>query len=253
MMNQIQKSSGFSLVEIMIASTLSLVLIGGVMQIYQSSKVTYNLQNELADLQENERIALNVLNSNIRMAGFSQNIPVTSFIDRSDDPYTDADAEGNRPKLTRDGGGNNSDQITIRYQSDVDCLGQDVPATGIAINTFFIQNEELKCRGNGNAASQPLASNIESMQILYGINTSSDAEDVAPDRYVNIDAVSDVSKVTGIRIALLIRSAGAVKSQPEEYSFTLLDAPPIEDTDDVGDRHKRQVVTSTILLRNAAM
>jgi type IV pilus assembly protein PilW len=245
---------GFSLVEIMIATSLSLVLIGGVLQIYQSSKTTYNLQNELADLQENERVALDVLNSNIRMAGFFRGVP-RGFIETSVDPNNSS------LQQTMDGGGTNNDRITVVFQSNTDCLGQDTSGDGIgfSVNTFFVENEQLKCRGNGGADggsittlgknAQVLANNIESMQILYGINTSGDATDVAPDRFVNLNDVSDISKVTGIRIALLIRSAGAVKPQPEPYSYTLLDASPIADSN--GDKHKRQVVTSSILLRNA--
>jgi len=250
----IDNERGFSLVEIMIASSLSLVLIAGVLQIYQSSKTTYNLQNELADLQENERIALSVLTTNIRMTGFARDVPVFPFIDTVDDPVNTSF------KLTQDGGGTNNDRITIKFQSNTDCLGEDTSGVGFAVNTFFIENEELKCRGNGTATggnpttvagtAQPLASNIESMQILYGVNTSSNATDSAPNRYVNIGdsaLASDMSNVTGVRIALLIRSSGSVKPQTESADFTLLDSPTLS----YNDNHKRQLVTTTILLRNS--
>ncbi|HFE32676.1 MAG TPA: prepilin-type N-terminal cleavage/methylation domain-containing protein, partial [Gammaproteobacteria bacterium] len=43
--------SGFSLVEILVAMTLSLVLLGGTIVIYASSKDSYRLQENIAGMQ----------------------------------------------------------------------------------------------------------------------------------------------------------------------------------------------------------
>lgn len=61
---------GFSLVEIMVAVTLSLVLMAGVMQIYLSSKQSFRMQEALSRVQENGRFALEFLSRDIRMADF---------------------------------------------------------------------------------------------------------------------------------------------------------------------------------------
>jgi type IV pilus assembly protein PilW len=60
---------GFSLVELMIAITLSLVLTLGVIEIFSSSKQTNRTQSALGNLQENARFALDMLSYDIRMAG----------------------------------------------------------------------------------------------------------------------------------------------------------------------------------------
>jgi len=61
---------GFSLVELMIAMTISLVLLGGVGQIYSSSKQTYRAQEANSRLQESGRTATILLQREIRPAGF---------------------------------------------------------------------------------------------------------------------------------------------------------------------------------------
>jgi len=60
---------GLSLIELMIATGLSLILTLGVIQIFSSSKQTSRVQDSLARLQENARFALDLLAHDIRMAG----------------------------------------------------------------------------------------------------------------------------------------------------------------------------------------
>ncbi len=61
---------GFSVVEIMIALTISLVLLAGVYKIYLGSKQSYRLTEGEARLQENGRFAMYFLTRTIRGAGY---------------------------------------------------------------------------------------------------------------------------------------------------------------------------------------
>jgi len=69
MINMKRKQRGLSLIELMIATSLSLILTTGVIQIFSSSKQTSRVQDSLARLQENARFALDLLAHDIRMAG----------------------------------------------------------------------------------------------------------------------------------------------------------------------------------------
>ena len=62
--------TGFSLVEMMVAMTISLVLVLGVATIMISSKRSYNVQQDMARMQENARFAIEFLNKDLRMAGY---------------------------------------------------------------------------------------------------------------------------------------------------------------------------------------
>lgn len=61
---------GFSLVELMVAMALSLVLLGGVLAIFASSKKTYETTDRLSRIQETGRYALDSIVRDLRGAGF---------------------------------------------------------------------------------------------------------------------------------------------------------------------------------------
>jgi type IV pilus assembly protein PilW len=62
--------SGMSLVEVMVAMLLGLFLVGGMMQVFTSSRLTYRVHESTARMQETGRMALEVLSRDIRMADF---------------------------------------------------------------------------------------------------------------------------------------------------------------------------------------
>lgn len=62
--------SGMTLVEILVALVISLVLIGGVVQIFVGNKLTYRTQDNLSRIQENGRYAIELLNQDIRMVNY---------------------------------------------------------------------------------------------------------------------------------------------------------------------------------------
>lgn len=91
---------GFSLVELMVAITISLILIGGLIQIFISSKRSYLIQDSIGRMQENGRYVMDVLHSDLRLAGYlGGNADVTTV-------------GGNLAPITPDGScvGNDDDQ-----------------------------------------------------------------------------------------------------------------------------------------------
>jgi type IV pilus assembly protein PilW len=68
--NSITRQSGMTLVEIMVAMLVGIFLTGGVLQVFASSKQTYRVHEATSRMQENGRMALEVLSRDIRMADF---------------------------------------------------------------------------------------------------------------------------------------------------------------------------------------
>jgi len=64
------RQHGFSLVELMVAMTLSLLLMAGALSILYSSKTTYNENDRLARLQESGRTVVEMILRDARPAGF---------------------------------------------------------------------------------------------------------------------------------------------------------------------------------------
>ncbi len=66
-----RKSQGFTLVELMVAVTISLIILVAVAQLFATSRSTYGLEENLARVQENGRFAMEFLTQDIRMAGYA--------------------------------------------------------------------------------------------------------------------------------------------------------------------------------------
>ena len=71
-MNVVKRSyqQGLSLVELMVAMVLGLLISLGVIQIFDSNRVSYRTQEALSRVQESGRIAISLLSREIRIAGF---------------------------------------------------------------------------------------------------------------------------------------------------------------------------------------
>lgn len=231
---------GISMVEILVAVTISLVLMAGISQIFLSSKTSYNLQDGLGRLQENARYALDTLNRSIGMAGYTENItPLAAF---------DTTTTANNATVNTDLGftlsnGKASDIIEVVYTSATDCLGN--ATGGQASDRFYIDGSNLMCLGNGNVTPGIMAEGVENMQILYGEDTNNDK---IANVYVNKDNVVNWNDIVSVRVALLVSTVQSVGSNTtDDKTHVLLNAAPIGP---IGDNVIRRVYTRTIILRN---
>ena len=84
------QQKGMTLIELMIALTLSLILMAGVLQIFIGNKQTYNVQDAMARLQESGRFAMRFITKDLRMAGFTGCASINSAIN----PTNIADIDG---------------------------------------------------------------------------------------------------------------------------------------------------------------
>lgn len=70
MMTPSTRQRGLGLVELMVAMVLSLFLVAGVITVFVGTKESYNAQQAMAALQENQRLAASVLADTIQQAGY---------------------------------------------------------------------------------------------------------------------------------------------------------------------------------------
>lgn len=262
---------GLTLVELMIAMVVSLLLLAGVIQIFLSSKQSYQLQDGLSRLQENGRFAMDVVTLNLRHAGYKTNGLA------GDDLAFPADATAYPPASvsfsaasqvvvgTEDNTGadfilNGTDTLTFRFRGTgnavpaplADCLGATpVPAGTMIVNTLYVRDDpatavmerELHCRAG---TDQPLLDGVENMQILYGVDTNGDRIANKYRTAANIAASNEWTRVVSVRVALLLSTVQGVTSDLDTAQYTLLN----NTVDPVDDRLRRHVFTTTIALRN---
>ena len=156
-----RRQAGVTLIEALLGVTLSLVLIGGVLQIFASSKETYRVSNTLAELTENGRFALDAIARDVQLAGHQGCFGGEANIVATDMADLNPDLSGAQPLLypallvegTEGGTAVAGDSLLVRYgagqvvnlAADMTSLGgpitvDQMPA-GIATDQIFIVSD----------------------------------------------------------------------------------------------------------------
>ncbi|HSI04038.1 MAG TPA: prepilin-type N-terminal cleavage/methylation domain-containing protein, partial [Myxococcota bacterium] len=65
-----QSERGFTLIELMVATAIGLIVIGGVFGVMITQQHTYRTQMELAEASQNARAALDIVRQSLRDAGW---------------------------------------------------------------------------------------------------------------------------------------------------------------------------------------
>ena len=236
------KQSGFSLIEIMIALLIGVFLLGGMLQIFSVSQQTYRMQSNLARLQENGRFALDFLAHDIRMVGYwgcmTSSTSDISGIDGTHDSITIQGSFDLTPTGLCGSPVNSANSCgTVNCYTDL----KSTITYNIAIPaaTTSSPNPNITLYRNTNNVSNPLIEGIQNMQILYGIDTNVD--EVA-DYYV--PAYSNMQQVVSVRISLLVATLDDHLSiQPMAYIYNGVTTLPT-------DYKIRRIFNTTVTLRN---
>lgn len=271
-----RRQRGLSLVEMMVSIALGLLILVAILQVFTASRQTYRYQQNIARMQENARIATEILQRTARDAGFEPP-PASSaqlVCATSDNCLLGSQGSLTSAQLTSLGTRSGSDILIIRFRSDgnmSDCLGvgQNDAGTGYlqtpgtrGTGIYFIDSgtSSLECDntdpapgGTGHGGPQPLIDDIEDMQVLYGYRDSSTGNLI----YVpgNLLTTNQYYLITAVRIQLCARSpdTNVVSSANTQHCLMDSDGDGANDDDrtlSTTDGRLRQVVTTTIKLRN---
>jgi prepilin-type N-terminal cleavage/methylation domain-containing protein len=63
---------GFTMIELLIAVAIAGILLVSIYNLYISQSTTYTVQEQVSDMQQNARVAMNIISRHIRIAGFGQ-------------------------------------------------------------------------------------------------------------------------------------------------------------------------------------
>jgi type IV pilus assembly protein PilW len=169
---------GLSLVELLVALTVGLFLIAGVLTLMAGLKKTYTTQMQLTQLQDSERLAMTMLTDVIQSAGYYTNPQInTSSVLPANPPFAVAGQA-----LTGTSQPAGPDTISVQFATApgdgiINCQGGSnvaSPAPFVYVNTFSVNpgpQNQLQCQLNGGA-QVPLVNNLQNMMIWYGVNTS---------------------------------------------------------------------------------
>ena len=113
--------------------------------------------------------------------------------------------------------------------------------------TYYLRDEgsgPVLYRRVGASSAQPLVEGIESMEILYGVDTT--GGDGRADQYFSASAVTDWNDVVSIRVGFLMRTINEINLETDTNTYSVNGVV----VDPVDDRRIRRVITTTIALRN---
>lgn len=139
-------AAGFTLIEILVAMLISAFLLTGVISIALSSRQTYQTQENLNRIQENLRVAADILQRSLSMA------------------------ESVHPD-------SNSERLIILYSGGagvVDCLG-NLATSGTVTSHFYVRNQSLYCAAQ-SSSEQPLVDGITGLAVEYGVDAAGSGE-----------------------------------------------------------------------------
>ena len=206
--------SGFTLVELLLACTLSLLLLSGLATVYTSVKNNNRLQQYLLDLQESGRFAVMLLNQRIRQAGYVA-------------------CMGGEPVK--------QDQAIVGYDSDhlpAELQNQVIAGTDAVLINSCVDNKWVSMayyigdthRRNNlgkpilglfqkplTADRAELVAGVEQMKISYGLAVN----DISGLVYFPAAQVTDWQKVRGVQIELEITSNDQRIHRPWSFYISL--------------------------------
>lgn len=274
-LQQRRQAAGMTIIELMVAMVLGLLVTTVIITMFSSAKASYRLQDGLTRIQEDGRIAVQLIGEEIRKAGFRKpvwNDPMNGY-----SPVTAGSVNGSS---------NGNDTLQFMYMADTDCTGAintnidpetSEPVADYKQVTFAVANRTLvwTCAFGSDplsltvqSANQPVIDGVESFQILYGVDT-----DFPPDFSINAWTTADTIEPTAsvcmqsqflceangllddmlsgmpvaIQLALLIASPESAENPNTAETFNVLDVPvTVSDVNGL----MRKVYSTTVTLRN---
>jgi type IV pilus assembly protein PilW len=277
----LKHQKGLSLIELMISSTLGLILLAGIVQLFLSNKQSYTAVTGASQILDNGRLATYFMSGAVKKAGYWGDVetqPNRSYGADSgliagtytgrfgDSEYLSGANDDATNAVVVDG----TDELWIRFNGSTDnpltnCVGTAVTGTQVAIEHYYLRvasgtesisslvcetivlninlaSGEITVPATPSVTTQSLISGVENLQILYG-QRNIDSSQI---QYFTADNVTNWTWVESARMALLVASTDNVNTVSRISGYSLLDVTSAIPT----DKRSRQVFESLAAIRN---
>jgi len=151
----VRKNEGVTLIELLVALALSGILMAALYRVFIGGQRIYTVQEQVVDMQQNARAAIDRMTREIRMSGYRKDI-----LDSQGNigGFTQVITPGNNVNNI----GNNDDRITI-------IIADKAITYRLQWNNTDLETPVLVRDENG--ASEVLADNIETLQFTYTLRS----------------------------------------------------------------------------------
>lgn len=264
---------------------LGLVVVAAVAVHYLATGQSSRLQAAQAQMTEDAQIGLELLRTDLMMAGYAQ--PQRLLADAQGRPRWQTALAGQPPIMACDMGFVNprtngsvvcaadgvSAALEISYQVDAfntvplsgtstptDCLGYGFKDPELALltrNRWYVGisqegskdssqgRSELRCTSQLGNPGQPLVDNVEVLALWFSLAQAGDP--ITPVRYVKASQVDSFSRVRSVRLCLLLRSTDAVLAAEDTLAYLDCEGAPQTSS----DRRLRRAFHAVVALRAA--
>ncbi len=225
---------GFTLIELSVALLIGLFLIGGLLTLVQAMKRTSTVQSGLSQLQDSERMAMQLITDVVQTTGYFPD-PVNNTAATEFTPVG-AFAQGQALYGTGMGIGL-GDTIAVRFETSgsdnlIDCRGNvhNGPSKLLLTSVFGLDaNGDLQCTltvGANPATTFTLVSGLTNITILYGVQSNSASGNNSIDAYLNANLVNALNlwpEVYSVQVALTFTNPlyGTKNGQSTQVSPTI--------------------------------
>lgn len=219
-----RSEAGFTLIELLIAMFISIILLAGLVYAFISVRTTFNSQTTLAQLQDDQRVAMSVLSHVVQEAGYFPT-PQSQTGIKQFPISTDFKLAGQVVVGTGNGSTDSSpDVLTVRFAASpvgattsdfiLNCNGSaNTSASNVTtfINRFTVNDsKDLTCAVDGGTPVA-LVGNVNSWSVRYGVDVNGDGSAY---RYYNADSVPSAAWNQVVSVRLQLNFANPLAKQP---------------------------------------
>jgi type IV pilus assembly protein PilW len=244
-------NKGFSLVELMVAMSLSLFIIAGLFYSVLGDMKAYESVRGTQGIVTKSRMTLQSLRLYIQQAGFRDvaalrnNFLFTAGASTAGWQWQyGQNLQGTTSSAVITDGKSGSDIIAVRFSGAIQsgiisCDGTNLINNNTNEITLYVNNaNQLMCKDNADAALL-LDDNVEFLELLYGTTANTT-------RYFTASNVSDWSTVNRIKIGLLLSQAVSGNTLTNSNDYTIFN----QTISAANDTNFRKVVMETVLIEN---
>jgi type IV pilus assembly protein PilW len=239
-----QRQRGFTLIEILVALFVGLFLLGGLFTILQTTRRTSSNQTGLTQLQDEERMAMSMINDVVQNAGYfdtnTYQTAKTAWPSAVTDSYSGTSLAAGQALSGTHAVASPGDVLVARYATNgtgattpdgiINCVGATSGTATTFLNTFYVAQPTastyaLYCTADGvQADGALLVYGVKNLQVWYGVATAAVTNNV--DTYKTADQMSatDWSNTTSVRVTLTfvnpLYAAAQSTQQPQYVYFT---------------------------------
>jgi type IV pilus assembly protein PilW len=176
------KQSGYTLVELMVSLAISGILLTSIGATFIAQRKSYDLQEQITEMQQTARAALDMMSREIRMAGYDP----TDLMQKSDPSYADfvgIPYNASQLEMVSDLNGDGETDGTVTD----DDTNEDI------VYAYYDSDDQIK-RKTGAGYFQPFAENIQAFGFDYLDSNGSATTTTADIRQIRITVTARTSK-----------------------------------------------------------